>query len=140
MLPFFMTVSAPSNGFLTIISPNPIVYTFSPQNWLDAIIWVESGNKGVGAYNRNEPQAKGKLQIWPILVRDVNRILGYKKYTLNDRLNSKKSEEMFWIYQNYYNPEMNFEKMTRIWCGGPDGYLQDCTLFYLRLVKLRLNS
>ena len=129
---------APSGGFILMISPSPITYTYSPQDCLKAIVWVESGNDGSGAYNRNEPQAVGKLQEWPIMVKDVNRILGYNKYTLADRLDDKKSEEMFWIYQNHYNPEMDLDKMARIWCGGPDGHTQDCTLDYLSLVKTRL--
>jgi len=137
---FYFPLSAPSNGVLNIIFPPVITRTYSPNDWLKAIIWVESGNDGAGAYNRNEPQAVGKLQEWPIMVKDVNRILGYDKYTLADRLDDKKSEEMFWVYQNHYNPRMDAEKMARIWCGGPDGHLQNCTLPYLRLVKNYLYS
>jgi hypothetical protein len=114
--------------------------TFTPQEALEAIIWVESGNNGAGAYNRSEPEAAGILQQFPIFVRDVNRIIGYEKYSLDDRYNDTKAIEMFWIYQNYYNPEMNIEKMARIWCAGPDGYKQNCSLSYWRLVNNRLNT
>lgn len=118
--------------------PEAIYYTVTPQDMLQAMIWVESGNKGKDAYNPNEPQAAGKLQIWPIMVKEVNRILGYNKYTLQDRLDDKKAEEMFWVYQKYYNPDLDLDKMARIWCGGPDGHLQDCTLPYLNLVNKAL--
>ena len=134
----FLVAFSPGSTIIPIIVKESSTYAGSPSDWLKAIIWVESGDQGKNAYNKYEPQAKGLLCQWPILVHDVNRILGYHKYSLNDRLNDKKAIEMFWIYQNYYNPEMNLEKMARIWCGGPDGHLQSCTLSYLELVKKAL--
>lgn len=134
---FFRCIAPVSNGIIISISEQ-IVYIGNPNDWLQAIMWVESGNDGKGEYSRNEPQAKGILQQYPIFVRDVNRIIGYEKYSLDDRLDNKKAEEMFWIYQHYYNPEMSFEKMCRIQSGGPNGYLQDCTIPYFNLVKKRL--
>ena len=128
-------ILAPESGGIFIIVNNTIKYTRTPQDWLQAMIQVESGDKGSRAYNPKEPQAVGILQIWPITVRDCNRILGYKKYTLKDRLNDKKSIEMFWVYQKYYNPKLDPYKMARIWCGGPDGHKEDCTLEYLQRVK-----
>lgn len=73
----------------------------------EAICWKES---------RNQPTAVGKtqdlgiLQITPVYVRDVNRIIGEEKYTLEDRLCPEKSREMFEIYQRNYNPERDFVK------------------------------
>lgn len=139
-LGFFFPLLAPSDGVAEIIIPEPIVSPLPPNEWLKAIVYVESGTTGSETYNKNEPQAVGKLQQYPIFVKDVNRILGYKKYSLDDRLNDKKAEEMFWIYQNYYNPEMNFEKMCRIQCGGPTGYYKKGTIGYYNLVKIRLYS
>ncbi len=131
---------APVIKEFVVLIPEVILSTHMPQDVLQAMILVESGTLGSEAYNKNEPQAKGILQIWPCMVKDVNRILGYEKYTLEDRLDDKKAIEMFWVYQIYYNPEMNTDKMARIWCGGPDGHLQDCTLPYLKLVKSKLAS
>lgn len=139
-LSFFFPLLAPSNGMLSIKIPEPILSTLSPKEWLKAIVYVESGTAESGGYNRNEPLAVGKLQQYPIFVQDVNRIVGYEKYSLDDRLDDKKAEEMFWIYQNYYNPKMNFEKMCRIQCGGPTGDHKTGTLSYYNLVKTRLYS
>ena len=122
----------------TVTLNKPIQGLFLPSEVLLAIIWVETGNEGKEAYNRNEPQAKGILQMWPIAVDDVNRILKCKKYKYQDRMDNKKAIEMFWILQKYYNPEMNLEKMCRIWCGGPDGDHRKGTIPYLNLVKDRL--
>lgn len=140
MLMTFSPASAPGDNRLMLLRPEPTVRGISPKTALKAIIQVETGNNGSGAYNRTEPQAKGILQQWPIMVRDVNRILGHNKYSLADRLIPGKAIEMFWIYQEHYNPEMDFEKMCRIQCGGPDGYLQNCTLQYLELVKKQLYT
>lgn len=133
-------IFAPESGVVTIILNPVIKRTYTPQDWLKAMIHVESGIKGSTAYNPNEPQAVGILQEWPILVDDVNRILGKKVYKYKDRLNNKKAIEMFWIYQNHYNSELSPEKMCRIWCGGPTGHMKNCTVDYLQLVKDVLNS
>lgn len=62
------------------------------------------------------PEAKGKqgdtgiLQIRQIYVDEVNRILGYNKYTLSDAYDINRSLEMFDILQNHHNPDNNFIK------------------------------
>lgn len=64
-------------------------------------------------------KAVGLLQIHPIMVREVNRILGKKVYTYNDRYDPEKSIEMFEIYQSHYNPDKDLELAARLWNGGP---------------------
>ena len=62
------------------------------------------------------PEAEGKqgdtgiLQIRQIYVDEVNRILGYDKYTLSDAHDVDKSLEMFDILQNHHNPDGDFIK------------------------------
>lgn len=62
------------------------------------------------------PEAEGKqgdtgiLQIRQIYVDEVNRILGYDKYTLSDAHDVDKSIEMFDILQNHHNPDGDFIK------------------------------
>jgi|WetSurMetagenome_2_1015567.scaffolds.fasta_scaffold00103_6 hypothetical protein len=131
---------APGYSALTIFASEPFHRLFTPQEVSEAIIWVETGNNGSGAYNRIEPQAKGIFQQWPIFVDDVNRILGYKKFAYSDRLISSRAKAMFWIYQKHYNPSLDFEIMCRLQCGGPDGPEQSCTDNYLELVKQKLYN
>ncbi len=89
---------------------------------LDAIEYVESkGN--INAIGDNG-QAVGCMQIHPIMVKDVNRILGYNKFVLDDRYNREKSRNMCKIYMSHYCKNMNFENMAACWIAGPDGYLQ----------------
>jgi hypothetical protein len=65
----------------------------------------------------------GYLQIRPIVVQECNNILkqrnSTKRYTLNDRLNKKKSIEMFYLIQEKFNPSYNVEKALCIWNAGP---------------------
>lgn len=108
---------------------------------LNAIIQVESrGN--VHAYNQKE-NAVGILQIRPIMVREANKIVGYEKYTLDDRWNREKSIELFWDVQNYHNPEMILEDVCHYWNSGQvdkknwkatEEYRQEVSLIYNRLL------
>ena len=67
---------------------------------VEAMVWVESKGKE-DAYAKRE-NAAGILQIRPIMVNDVNRILNLNKddrfYTLDDRWDKEKSIEMFYVF------------------------------------------
>lgn len=82
--------------------------------FIDALIWQESrGNDTiVGKYD--DANSVGCLQITPIYVYEVNRILGDDIYTLEDRLSQDKSIEMFNIIQNYYNPDLDLQRAIEI--------------------------
>lgn len=78
-------------------------------------------------------KAVGLLQIHTIMVDDVNRIIGFEKFSYTDRLDYKKSIQMAVLYLRHYEPEMGLEAMARAWNGGPnwrkkkkrtDGYWQ----------------
>ena len=133
---YFIAARAPEMPFLAIISPETINRVFSIDDCLKAIIEVEAG--GGSRYNKNEPLAVGILQQYPIFVRDVNRILGRQVFSLDDRNNDNKAIQMFWIYQNHYNPGMSFEKMCKMQCGGPSGMQKTCTEHYYQLVRDKL--
>ena len=69
--------------------------------------------------------AVGFLQIRPIKVKEVNRILNIKNktknkeyYSLEDRYNIEKSIEMFRIEMEYKNPKLNVAKCVRLWYGA----------------------
>ena len=77
-----------------------------------AIIWQES--KGNPNPKYSDGESEGILQITPIYVKEVNRILGKNKYTLHDRRNPLKSHEMFLVVQNYHNPEKDVKKAVKL--------------------------
>lgn len=105
--------------FITIFSysSKAVVVDGRWKDVLKAIAHVESKSK-------NKTVSKcgnyvGFLQISKVVVDDCNRIVGKKKYKYNHRLDKAKSIEMFYIIQNYYNPDSDLEKAIRIWNGGP---------------------
>ncbi len=102
---------------------------------LAAIIHVESRGDTL-AHNIKE-DAVGVLQIRPIMVKEVNRVLGFDKYTLQDRWDKQKSIEMFNVIR-HNTPHPTNEKVARNWNGGPNGYRKNSTLKYWVKVKQQL--
>jgi len=95
------------------------------------------------AYNLIE-DAVGIMQITPITVCDVNRILKRhgisKRYYLSDRWSVKKSVEMWYIIQQEYNPSYELTIASRVWNSGTvkdlkstRAYCDSVKVIYLRL-------
>tara|TARA_Y100000389_G_scaffold53033_1_gene48902 strand:- start:39 stop:512 length:474 start_codon:yes stop_codon:yes gene_type:complete len=112
---------------------------------LEALIQVESkGNENaVGDKHLSRPSV-GVLQLRPIMVREVNRILKKhkvkKKYTLEDRYSKEKSIEMFYIWQSYHHLNDSDEVIARCWNGGPKGWKRKSTLHYWNKVQKEINN
>lgn len=89
----------------------------------------------------------GYLQISEILVRECNRITGYKKYTYADRYDKQKSINMFIDYQEFHNKTGNMEKAIRLWNSGDvncmmrkartEGYYKKVMSKYTSMAALR---
>jgi len=116
------------------------------DSFVAAVIQVESrGNDN--AYCRKE-DAVGCLQIRPIMVREVNRILKLNdiqmRYTLNDRWSRVKSLEMFEIMAEEVEccdglTRLEFyEIVARKWNGGHRGDKKRSTKKYWKKVKEKL--
>jgi hypothetical protein len=104
---------------------------------LNAVMAVESNFDSM-AYNEKE-NAVGVLQIRPIMVREVNRLLGEDKYTLKDRWNKTKSIEMFNVIRSHTNNATD-QKIARNWNGGCNGHKKQNTLKYWNKVKKYTQS
>lgn len=104
---------------------------------IGAIIQVESSGND-SAYNKSE-DAVGCLQIRPIMVREVNRLLKIRgdsrRYTLLNRWNRQKSIEMFLVYNKNIS---SFEAKARRWNGGCRGMEKTATVKYWNKVKKEL--
>ena len=98
-----------------------------------AICVVESGNDPK-AFNESE-QARGIAQIRPIMVDEVNRILGRDEFTHDDAWNPAKSAAMFAVYCYHWRPSGTPEQWARIWNGGPAGDSKESTIKYWEKVK-----
>ena len=113
-----------------------------PQEIVLGMIQVES-NGNDEAYNESE-DAVGCLQIRPIMVREVNRILKMKgeeyRFKMKDRWDREKSLEMFWIWRDYHHPDSDYEIIARNWNGGPNGYKKKSTERYWEKVNRCLGE
>lgn len=87
-------------------------------------------------------KAWGQLQIWEIVVDDVNRI--YKtNYKHEVALTYYGSIEICLLYLHYWGnhyekktgKEASYEVLAKIWNGGPTGYKKDATVEYWKRVK-----
>ncbi len=129
---FFIVLNV---GLFLSTSSMGVVRTIPKNNLIDAIIYVESRGY-VNAYNAKE-NAVGCLQIRPIMLKEVNRLLGYNKYKLADRWNKQKSIQMFNVIKEHTTNPTN-EKLARNWNGGWNGYKKQSTLKYWHKVKEQL--
>ena len=110
----------------------------SPQGdaLIQALCMVESGGNpdAVG----DGGKAVGILQIHPIMVRDVNRILGREVFTDEDRWDAGKSRTIARTYLDYYGGTT--EERARKWNGGPQGHTKKSTLGYWHKVERILTG
>jgi len=116
------------------------------EHLVSALIFVESrGNdSAIGDRHLVGNEAVGALQIRPIMLREVNRILKLqgidKRFKLNDRYSREKTIEMFYIWKNYYHKNSTHEEIARTWNGGPRGAKSSRTIKYWNKVEQQLNN
>jgi len=110
------------------------------EELIEAMAFIESGGNPatIGDVNLGTPSV-GLLQIRPIMVREVNRILRKqgldKRFKNSDRKSGDKSIEMFNIWADAYHLNSSYEKMARNWNGGPKGYKKSATAHYWKKVQ-----
>lgn len=114
---------------------------------ITALISIESGGF-VRAHNLKE-DAVGILQIRPIMVKEVNRILELQgaegNYTLEDRWNVQKSRRMCTYFLSYqydryvakYGRKPSLRQLAMSWNSG--GIFKECTAEYKKEVEMRLQ-
>ena len=111
---------------------------------VNAMIQVESrGNdSAIGDTHLGSQYAVGALQIRPIMVKEVNRILKLKgekhRFKLKDRFSREKSIQMFLIWKEFHHKDSDFEAIARSWNGGPNGPKKSRTYNYWKKVENQL--
>lgn len=110
-----------------------------------SLCFVESSNNAK-AFNKKE-QARGMFQIRPIMLEDVNNILGYNKYTIKDCFDVQKSYEMFTIfiihYKTYYEKQgfkISYKDIACMWNSGPGRFRDGHSEIYWNKIKHRMLS
>lgn len=128
------------------LEPKNTQMVISERDLVTALISVESrGNdSAIGDRHIVGGEAVGALQIRPVMVREVNRILKIqksdKRYKLKDRFDRSKTLEMFYIWKNFHHKDSDFETIARNWNGGPKGYKNPRTEKYWNKVQAELNG
>lgn len=103
---------------------------------LSALIQIESGGNDLAKGRHGE---LGALQIKPILVRDVNRIMG-THYAHAQVTNRAVSTFIAQSYLAHYGKNLSDESLARIWQGGPVGHKKSSTRAYARRVMRELEN
>ena len=103
---------------------------------LSALIAVESGGNDLA---RGRCGELGALQIRPIMVRDVNRIMG-THYAHAQVTNRATAMFIANAYLAHYGSNLSDEQKARIWNGGPGGAGKSSTRAYGRRVMRELGN
>lgn len=126
---------APRNSTVMIFESKPIQV---PDKLILAIMQYESQNNPL-AYNASE-DAAGILQLRPIMIDEVNRIMKLQnnpeRYTLNDRWDSLKSVRIYYTVQTFHNPGYNHKKAAYLWNGGSVIPKKSTINYYTQIKKL----
>jgi hypothetical protein len=122
---------------LTTADPVIIKKEIPPQKteWdilIEALIQVESGGNPFAVGRSNDV---GVLQITPIYVREVNRILKEDVYSLDQRTDIEKSIEMFEIYQGHHNPEKDILRAIHLHNPGAGSWYRDKVMAEMEKIK-----
>ena len=87
-------------------------------------------------------EAAGCLQIRPIMIREVNRLLkrsgNEERFSLTDRWSREKSIEIFDTWRSLSHPDDSDEVIARCWNGGPHGWKRTATDRYWEKVTAYL--
>jgi soluble lytic murein transglycosylase-like protein len=102
---------------------------------LSALIQIESNGND---HARGRHGELGALQIKPILVRDVNRIMG-TSYTHSQVTNRATATFIANAYLSHYGKNLSDESLARLWQGGPRGAKKSSTRAYARRVMRELD-
>ena len=103
---------------------------------LSALIHVESHGNDLARGRHGE---LGALQIKPIMVRDVNRIMG-THYAHQQVTNRATSIFIANAYLSHYGKHLSDESLARLWQGGPKALHRSCSRAYGRRVMRKLSS
>jgi len=103
---------------------------------LSALIQIESHGNDLARGRHGE---LGALQIKPIMVRDVNRIMG-THYAHQQVTNRTISLFIANAYLAHYGKHLSDESLARIWQGGPKAIKRSLSRAYGRRVMRKLSS
>lgn len=143
LLTSFLISKGPNTTLSTDKVEKPMMEEETPikiDNLIQALIIVESRgvSAAIGDTHLSKPSI-GVLQIRPIMVREVNRILKLKneehRFRLEDRYDREKSIKMFMVWKDFHHDDSDDETISRSWNGGPRGNKNPKTVRYWEKVE-----
>ena len=93
---------------------SPLTYR---ENEIDRLIKIIEHIESRHSKKARNGKYVGTLQISPIMIREANKINGYKKYSLSDRNDSLMSANIFKDIMQHKNKEKSIRKAVIIWRG-----------------------
>jgi soluble lytic murein transglycosylase-like protein len=103
---------------------------------LSALIQIESHGNDLARGKHGE---LGALQIKPIMVRDVNRLMG-AHYAHAQVTNRATATFIANAYLSHYGRNLSDESLARIWQGGPKAIKRSSSRAYGRRVMRELEK
>ena len=103
---------------------------------LSALIQVESHGNDLARGKHGE---LGALQIKPIMVRDVNRLMG-TSYAHAQVTNRATATFIAHAYLSHYGRNLSDESLARIWQGGPKAIHRSSSRAYGKRAMRKLSS
>lgn len=109
---------------------------------ISALTIVESGGRADAVGDNGK--AYGILQIWDVVVQDVNKVFG-TSYVHKDAFNPTKARQICRYYLSHYATPARtagmdpYEAAARIWNGGPNGHRKAATIPYWAKVRKHLK-
>lgn len=115
-----ISLKAPVMNSFTIIKEEPLCPYNIKDPILRSFVWYES--RFMEDAVNPVSGARGILQILPIMIAEVNKIIiecnfTSALYTWEDAFNAEKSIEIWYIVQKHKNPDYNIKKACQIWFG-----------------------
>ena len=103
---------------------------------LSALIQVESAGNDLARGKHGE---LGALQIKPIMVRDVNRLMG-THYAHAQVTNRATATFIANAYLSHYGRNLSDESLARLWQGGPKALNRSSSRAYGKRAMRKLSS
>ena len=103
---------------------------------LSALIQIESAGNDLARGKHGE---LGALQIKPILVRDVNRLMG-THYAHAQVTNRATATFIANAYLSHYGRNLSDESLARLWQGGPKALKRSSSRAYGKRAMRKLQS
>ncbi len=92
-------IKALLNTIVLLAIANPFLVRSSTSEEVEALVLVESRNKNVTG---DSGRAVGVLQMWKIQVDECNRIVGYSRWSYDDRKDPTKSRHMCTVFLEFW--------------------------------------